>query len=61
MKRPVPATGVWFDSYDAEVLAAANWLLVTDQMPEMLPPAPMNSAAEARATKAISNVYSIKS
>lgn len=43
------------------MLAAASWLLVTDQMPLMLPPAPMNSAAEASATKAINNVYSIKS
>jgi transposase IS116/IS110/IS902 family protein len=47
--------------YDAEVLAAANWLLVTDQIPLMLPPAPMNKAAEASATNAMSNVYSIKS
>src|SRR5262249_3409600 len=29
--------------------------------PLMLPPAPINSAAEARATKAMSRVYSIKS
>ena len=47
--------------YDADVLAAANWLLVTDQMPLMLPPAPMNKAAEASATNAMSKVYSIKS
>jgi hypothetical protein len=47
--------------YDAAVLAATNWLLEVLQIPEMLPPAPINNAAEARATKARSNVYSIKS
>jgi hypothetical protein len=39
--------------YDAEVLAAVNWLLVTDQIPLMLPPAPMNKAVEAIATNAM--------
>jgi hypothetical protein len=46
--------------YDEE-FAAANWLFEVDQMPLMLPPAPMKIAAEASATKAISKVYSIRS
>ena len=58
IKRP----GVLREFYvEALAAAAANWLLVVIQMPLMLPPAPMKSVAEARATNAYSNVYSIKS
>ena len=48
-------------AYDALAFACASWLLETDQMPLMLPPAPKNKPALARATKAMSRVYSIKS
>lgn len=48
-------------AYDAVVFAAVNWLFVVLQIPWTLPPAPMNSAADARATNAMSRVYSIKS
>jgi hypothetical protein len=47
--------------YDAEVFATSSWLFETLQMPLTLPPVPRNNAAEARATNAISSVYSIKS
>ena len=48
-------------AYDACVLAAASWLLEVVQIPAILPPAPKNKAAEARATNAMSKVYSIRS
>src|ERR1035441_301550 len=43
------------------MLAAVNWLLEELQMPLTLRPPPMNSAAEAIATKEIRSVYSIRS
>src|ERR1017187_9873828 len=42
-------------------LAANNCVLVFTQIPLTLPPAPMNRAAEARATNAMSRVYSMRS
>ena len=57
--RPNSSPG-WID-YDAALFAASSWLLVAPQMPLMLPPAPMNNAAEASATNAIKSVYSIRS
>lgn len=53
---------MWERRYDvADAAAAANWELVVVQMLEILPPVPMNSAADARATKANTSVYSIRS
>jgi hypothetical protein len=43
------------------VFAAASRVFADVQMPLTLPPAPINSAAEARHTKASNSVYSIKS
>jgi hypothetical protein len=49
-------------AYDGmAVLAADNWVLVFTQMPLTLLPPPMNKAAEAKATKDIRRVYSIRS
>jgi hypothetical protein len=42
-------------------LAAANWLFDVLQIPEMLPPAPRKSAADAKATNAMRRVYSMRS
>ena len=47
--------------YDAWLFAAVSWLFDVVQIPEMLPPAPRNRAADAKATNAMSSVYSIKS
>src|ERR1035437_7478851 len=38
---------------EAEVFAAPSWLFEVVQMPEIFPPAPMKSAADASATNAI--------
>src|SRR5262245_22285847 len=48
-------------NYFTIALAAASWLLEVDKMPEMLPPTPKQRAAVAKATKASSRVYSIRS
>jgi hypothetical protein len=45
----------------ADAAAVPNFELAMFQMLLTLPPAPMNKAAEANATKASSNVYSIRS
>ena len=45
----------------ADIAAALSREFVMFQMPAMLPPALMNRAADAKATKANSNVYSIRS
>src|ERR1035438_2354838 len=42
-------------------LAADNCALVFTQIPLTLPPAPMNRAADANATNAMSRVYSMRS
>ena len=48
-------------SYDAEPAALESCVLAVVQIVLMLEPAPMKSAADARATKAISRVYSMRS
>ena len=53
---PEPVT-----AHDAEPAALASWVFEVVQIVLMLPPAPIKSAADARATKAISRVYSIRS
>jgi hypothetical protein len=46
---------------DTDALAAESSLLVADQIPWTLLPAPMKSAADAMATNAMRRVYSIRS
>jgi hypothetical protein len=62
-RGPSISHGCWvltFGQLEATVFAASNWLLVVVQIPATLPPADMNSADEAMATKASSRVYSIR-
>jgi len=46
---------------DAEVAALASWVLAVVQIVFTFPPAPMKRPAEAKATKASSRVYSMRS
>ena len=50
-----------FKPQEADVAAFPNWVFAVVQIELMLPPAPINNAADASATKAINSVYSIKS
>ena len=57
-------SGIWGAASNQLSNAAAafeSWLLATPQIPLTLDPVLTNKDAEASATKAISNVYSIKS
>jgi hypothetical protein len=63
---PAPSSRVSWGIYfppppEMMLFALLNCVLLAVQMPWMLTPAPRNKAADAKATKAISRVYSIKS
>jgi len=61
LRRARHAHGSVEPAYDAKVFPAASWLPLVLVIPATLPPSPQIKPADAKTTKAISSVYSIKS